>query len=72
MRTVSDLSHAELACIVAAVQQALYLDSDSTQTKVWNPLKEWEGAEVCDQLAAELNRFDLVPQSVIPVSFVAP
>ena len=72
MRTVSELSHAELACIVAAIQQALYLDFDSTQTKIWNPDKEWEGAEVCDRLAAELDRFDLVPQSVIPVSSVAP
>ena len=72
MRTARELTRAELAAIVDSLQQALYLDFDSALTKVWNPDKDWDGAEVCDQLAAELDRFDLVPLSVIPISSPAP
>lgn len=72
MRNTNDLSRAELTAIVDVLQQALYLDFDSALTKVWNPDKEWDGAEVCDYLAAELTRFDLVPQSVIPISSNVP
>ena len=68
MRAVSDLSCAELACIVTAMQQTLYLDFNSTQTQVWNPDKEWEGAEVCDRLAALLAQYDLVPVTVTAVA----
>lgn len=72
MRTVSDLSPAELMTIVDALQQALYLDFDAELTQVWNPDKEWDGAGICDQLAAELARFDLVPLVVTPVPKEAP
>jgi hypothetical protein len=72
MRTAQDLAPDELVTIVAALQQALYLDFDTGPTPVWNPDKQWEGAEICDQLAAELARFDLVPSVISPVSPDAP
>lgn len=68
MRTANNLERDELAAIVDALQQALYLDFDAELTKVWNPDKAWDGAEVCDQLAAELTRFDLVHDVVTAVS----
>lgn len=72
MRTAQDLAPDELVTIVAALQQALYLDSDTRPTQVWNPDKTWDGAEICDQLAAELARFDLVPSVVTPLLPNAP
>ena len=72
MRTARELTLAELAAIVDSLQQALYLDFDEKLRKVWNPNKEWDGADICDQLAAELARFDLVPLVVTPVPNEAP
>ena len=64
MRQAKELSPAELATIVNALQQALYLDFDNRNQKVWNPDKSWDGADVCDQLALLLADYGLVPQSV--------
>lgn len=72
MRTAKELARNELLTIVEALQQALYLDFDADLTQVWNPDKEWDGADLCDQLAAELARFDLVPDVVTPVAPHAP
>ena len=65
MRQAQDLSRAELVTIVDALQQALYLDFDNRNQKVWNPDKSWDGADVCDQLALLLADHGLVPQSVV-------
>ena len=65
MRQAKELSRAELATIVDALQQALYLDFDDGNKKVWNPDKSWDGADVCDQLSLLLAEHGLVPQSVV-------
>ena len=70
MRRVTDLSYVELAAIVAALQQSLYLDFVTDPValepqKIWNPAKAWDGADICDQLAATLAEFELVPASVV-------
>lgn len=72
MRTAQELTRDELVAIVEALQQSLYLDFEADLIKVWNPDKEWDGADICDQLAAELARFDLVPEIITPVSHKAP
>ena len=60
MRSPNELTRRELLAIVDGLQQALYLDFDSRLTKIWNPDKEWEGAEICDYLAALLAGFALI------------
>ena len=43
MRTPQQLARRELLAIVDALQQALYVDLDAHETKIWNPDKplEW-------------------------------
>ena len=65
MRLATELSRTELAAIVDALQQALYLDFDNRSQKVWNPDKSWDGADVCDQLSLLLADHGLVPHSVV-------
>ena len=72
MRPAKELSRAELATIVDALQQALYLDFDNRNQKVWNPDKSWDGADVCDQLALLLAEHGLVPLSVVIVPLDPP
>ncbi len=68
MRSTTELTRRELLLIVDGLQQALYLDFDSRLTKIWNPDKEWDGAEVCDYLAALLAGFGLIPLTVTAVA----
>ena len=68
MRSPNELTRRELLAIVDGLQQALYLDFDSRLTKIWNPEKEWDGAEVCDYLAALLAEFALIPLTVTVVA----
>jgi len=72
MRLATELSRAELATIVDALQQALYLDFDDRNRKVWNPDKSWDGADVCDQLSLLPADHDLVPQAVTVIPLVPP
>lgn len=65
MRTIQDLSHTQLDAIASLVQQALFLDVDDKAQLIWNPDKSWEGAEICDQLAAMLRRLRLAPSRVV-------
>ena len=65
MRQPVQLSPEELIALVTALQQALYLDFNHKNEPIWNPDKQWDGADICDQLAAELARVDLVPRQVI-------
>ena len=62
MRRPVDLSRAALETIVDAVQQHLYLDHDKARGFVWNPDKDWSGADVLEQLAGLLAQFDLSPE----------
>ena len=72
MRSPNELTRRELLAIIDGLQQALYLDFDSRLTKIWNPDKEWDGAEVCDYLAALLAGFALIPLTVTAVADGAP
>ena len=65
MKTPSELAQRDRDEIVTALQQALYLETDA-DTKIWNRDKQWDGAEICDQLAELLARHDLVPEAVPP------
>ena len=72
MRSTTELTRRELLVIVDGLQQALYLDFDSRLTKIWNPDKEWDVAEVCDYLASLLAGFALIPLTVTAVADGAP
>ncbi len=61
MRFAADLSHDELLWIVQAIQSELYLDDTGNGSSIWNPEKEWSGADVLQNIARTLNEFDLVP-----------
>ena len=67
MRTPQQLARRELLAIVDALQQALYVDLDAHETKIWNPDKPWNGAEVCDHLPTLLAEYDLTPHTVTAV-----
>lgn len=68
MRRASNLSVAELSQIVDSLQQHLYLDVDSHGAFAWNPRKdkEWNGADVCDELASLLTQHGLAPTETTP------
>ena len=68
MRRASELSRSELATVVDAVQQLLYLDFTDHNQAVWNPDKSWNGTDVCDQLSLLLTDRGLVPRSVVVIS----
>lgn len=72
MRQAQDLSRAELVTIGNALHQALYLDFDDRNQKIWNPDKSWDSADVCDQLALLLADHGLVPHSVVIVPLDPP
>lgn len=72
MQTAKDLERDELVMIVDSLLQALYLDFDADLTQVWNPDKEWDGADICDQMAAKLARLGLIPEAVTPITTEAP
>ena len=67
MRQPAQLSPEELIAVVTALQQALYLDFNEQNQLIWNPDKQWDGADICGQLAAELASYELVPQQVIVI-----
>ena len=72
MRTPQQLARRELLAIVDALQQALYVDLDAHETKIWNPDKPWNGAEVCDHLPTLLAEYDLTPHTVTAVDAPPP
>lgn len=61
MRLAADLTRDELIAIVQTVQAELYLDHSESGSSIWNPEKEWSGADVLQNIAPTLNEFDLVP-----------
>lgn len=64
LRRPAQLARCDLESIVDALQRALYLDFGADGTFVWNPEKAWNGADVCDALAAQLQKVGLVPIGV--------
>ena len=61
MRPVHMLTRRQLLDLASRVQQLLFLDHSPEQGLFWNPDKAWEGADVCAQLAALLEKYDLIP-----------
>jgi hypothetical protein len=59
--TPSELSREALEAIVAKVQGLLYLDMDRNGREYWNPVKEWRGADVCQDIQDVLHQHGLVP-----------
>lgn len=51
-----------LEVIVEAIQQRMYLDEPEKGRYVWNPDKEWDGADLCQDIAAILHQYELVPE----------
>jgi len=72
MHRPEQLSHTELIDLVDCIQQLLYLDSDGQDLKTWNPNKQWDGADICDQLALAMSHCGLVPKSVAEFRFANP
>ncbi len=67
MRLADQLPQAELSAIVSTVQQLLYLDRDDRGQCCWDPDKSWNGADVCDNLAALFAEHGLAPEEPIPL-----
>ena len=66
MRKTVDLTKKELAKIVTAVHEILYLDISHHSQPYWNPDKEWSGADVCQDVAYVLDKHGLVPEESEP------
>ena len=60
MRKVEDLTRPELRQIVQQLQELLFLDSDKSGKRYWNPDKEWD-TEYLESLATALQAYGLVP-----------
>jgi hypothetical protein len=63
MRKPDELTREQLLQLVIGVQHQLYLEVDTQGSATWNPGKEWQAAEICDQLAQLLSDQGLVPRS---------
>lgn len=71
MRRPSQLTCQELLQLAHAVQLAFYVDSDDeTQAPIWNPDKEWDAAEVCQELNQILGKLGMIPESKQPFQMV--
>ena len=60
MKNPHDLTHDQLAQIVSLIQEILYQDP---HTGHFDCDREWSGADVCQDLSALLDRYDLLPRS---------
>ena len=65
MKTPNDLTFEQLAEIVGGIIDRLYCELDDDDLPVWNPEKEWD-ADVCPDIVAILENFDLIPDEPIP------
>jgi hypothetical protein len=65
MRQAKQLTRAELTGLVEQLQSLLYLDRDDRGRPIWNPDKNWEGAEICDQLGQAMVDLGLAPESQV-------
>ncbi len=53
---------------VSGIQARLYLDTDGTGREFWNPGKEWNCWDVCQDSQDLLHRHGLVPGDELPAS----
>ena len=71
MRRPSQLTCQELLQLAHAVQLAFYVDSDEiTAAPIWNPDKEWDAAEVCQELNGILAKLDMIPEMKLPFRMI--
>jgi hypothetical protein len=71
MRRPSQLTCQELLQLAHAVQLAFYVDADeATQAPIWNPDKEWDAAEVCQDLNGILSKLDMIPETRMPFRMI--
>jgi hypothetical protein len=61
LKRATDLAREELEAVVESLQQSLYLDTMANGELAWNPDKEWDGADVCQDLACLLRKYGLAP-----------
>lgn len=66
MRKAKDLSRTELTEVVSAVLEILFVDFDERRQLYWNPDKDWNGADVCQDVASVLRYQGLVPDKPEP------
>ena len=60
------LKKRQLLSLIARLLQILYMDYDASGRTYLNPEKHWHGADVCEQIASLLCRFDLAPLEPMP------
>ena len=60
MRQPQQLTHDELATIVARLQAIFYADQGD-DGPVWNLDKEWHSVDMLVELADVLEQYDLIP-----------
>lgn len=58
MKAAKNLGHDELVRIAEAVQGLLWFDESE---KVFDPDKEWSGADICEALSELCSELDLIP-----------
>jgi hypothetical protein len=63
IRDPATLSQDELVHFAQRVQAIFYLDI-SDDCEFWNPDKEWEAADLLDELAGVLQEYGLVPTRI--------
>ena len=51
MRATNELTCDELLLFAREAQTLFYADWDDAGQPIWNPDKQWDGAEVCQELA---------------------
>lgn len=60
MKTAGELSHKELINIVDKIQQMMYMDTNKDRD-YWNPDKEWNTPDLCQEIASIMKTHGLVP-----------
>ena len=68
VKIASELTRSQLQRLVAEIQGRFYLDLDENGTECWNPEKEWNCADLCQDIGNLLDEFGLVPVESQPFS----
>ncbi len=68
VKVASELTRFQLQRLVAEIQGRLYLDLDEEGTEYWDPDKEWECSDLCQEISALLDELGLMPDDVQPFS----
>ena len=63
IRDPASLNTSELVDFVSRVQALFYLDILGDR-EIWNPDKEWNGADLLDELALVMDKWGLIPTAI--------